>query len=133
MIRLFLAACILSWAAALSPSALRAEECVDGVHAMAPWTRALVGNAIQWPLIAAKLGFAMNQTAENGAVIVYPPTYGRHINSVYGHVALLVDIKPDAAGRILVKDSNGICGGDRRQCRARMPDWKRVFVIHPKR
>ena len=100
---------------------------------MAPWTRAILGNALEWPVNAAKLGFVMDQTPENGAVIVYPPTYGRRINRVYGHVALLVDIKPDRSGRILLKDSNGICAGDRRQCRARMPVWKNVVVIHPKR
>jgi surface antigen len=99
---------------------------------MAPWTRSIGGDAFAMAAGAAKLGFRVDQKPGNGAVIVYPPSYGRHINATYGHVALLVDVRPDAAGKILIKDSNGICGGNRRQCRVRMPLWKLVLIIHPK-
>lgn len=123
---------VLAFGLLAAPVALYAEQCTAGVYAMAPWARSIGGNADDWPANAVKLGFRVDQTPENGAVIVYPPSYGRRINPKYGHVAVLVDVRPDRNGQILVKDSNGICGGDRRQCRARMPVWKFVFVIHPK-
>lgn len=116
-----------------APGAPRAEQCVAGVYAMAPWSSSIAGNALDMPMNAAKLGFRVDQTPENGALIVYPPSYGRGINAKFGHVALLVDVRPDGQGRILIRDSNGICGGDRRQCRVRMPLWERVALIHPKK
>ncbi len=131
MLRRIAAASLFGLLAA--PAALFAEQCVAGVYAMAPWSRSIGGNAFQMAGNAAQLGFRVDQTPENGALIVYPPSYGRRINATYGHVALLVDVRPDANGQILIRDSNGICGGNRRQCRARMPLWKIVFVIHPKK
>ena len=115
-----------------APAALRAEQCVAGVHAMAPWTRSIRGNAFEMAVNAAKLAFLVDHTPQNGAILAYPPNYGRGINAKYGHVALLVDIRPDKDGKILIKDSNGICGGNRLQCRVRTPVWKNVLIIHRK-
>ena len=99
---------------------------------MHPWTRSIDGNAKDWPNSARAQGFRVDHSPANGAVVVYPPTYGKGINSRYGHVAYVVDSNTDSRGKIVVKDSNGICGGNRRQCKANQPNWLRVWVIHPK-
>ena len=125
---------VMAWAAALALSRpADAEQCVSGLHALSAWTAAISGNANQWPDSARKMGFRVDHTPENGSVIVYPPTYGRGINATFGHVAFIVDSRPARPGVITIMDSNGICKGNRRQCDVRRPDWKRVWVIHPKK
>jgi surface antigen len=122
----------LSCALAVCAAPARAEQCVDGVHAVAGWTASIVGNAVQWIGSARARGFRVDHSPANGAVVVYPPNYGRGISPTFGHVALVVDANTDRSGRITIIDSHGICGGNRRQCKARQPNWLRVWVIHPK-
>ena len=123
----FAAALILS----LSTPPAGAEQCVAGVQALNGWAGAISGNANQWPANARKAGFQVDHTPEAGAVIVYPPTYGRGINATYGHVAVIVDAGTDKQGMITIKDSNGVCKGNRKQCKVRQPIWNKVWVIHP--
>ncbi|MCX5789089.1 MAG: CHAP domain-containing protein [Elusimicrobia bacterium] len=125
---IFAAAVVL----AVTASPVLAEQCTQGVHAVAAWTRSIEGNAVDWIANARKLGFHVDHLPGNGTVVVYPPSYGHHINARYGHVAYVVDADTDRNGKITVIDSNGICGGTRRKCKANQPNWLRAWVIHPK-
>ena len=120
----------------INPLTVLAEQCVDGVAAMAPWTKSIRNdrraNAKRWPDIARSQRFTVDHTPENGAVLVYPETYGNGIDKTNGHVALIINKDPDKKGKITIKDSNGICGGDRRQCQVSAPNWNNVWVIHPR-
>lgn len=116
----------------------RAEQCVDAVRALVSWTKNIPltnGAADSMGTNAKKNGFSVNNnpsscSSKKPCVLVYPRTYGHLINSTYGHVAVLQSDK-NSKGTVTITDSNGICGGTRKQC-STTPQWNNVSVIHPK-
>lgn len=107
-----------------------AEQCVDGVRALVPWTKNAKGAADTWVTQFPKSKVNQSTTgcaANTPCVLVYPHTYGSGIDRSNGHVAVLKGCSGKSCD---IQDSNGICGGNRKSCQTK-PDFTRVSVIHP--
>jgi len=115
----------------------KAEQCVDCVRAVLPWTKNIKpssGYAKDW--INAANGFRVDKNPSGCSdskpcVLVYQPSYGNGINATAGHVAVYY-------GGSKIKDSNGICNSknknkkDRQSCNSNPDFSKAAYVIHPK-
>jgi len=109
-----------------------AEQCVDAVRALVPWTSNWTGNANEFPDIGRGHGLTVNNnpsgcTENDPCVLVYHPNYGSGIDSTNGHVVVLYnDSSPYS-----IQDSNGICGGYREECTRANINLDNVSIIHP--
>lgn len=117
----------------------KAEQCVDCVRAVLPWTKNIKpasGYAKDWINAAQSQGFRVDKNPSGCSdskpcVLVYQPSYKNGIDATAGHVAVYY-------GGNKIKDSNGICNSknkknkDRQTCNTNPDFSKAVYVIHPK-